>query len=57
MTVTELYNRLDKIRQTFPNAPVRMQGWSDTGDLTDVAVHGDIRLERDAVGNPVIVIR
>lgn len=55
--VSELIAKLDNIRQTFPNAVVKAQGWNDQGDLMDLDLRGDVRLERDAVGNPVIMVR
>ena len=57
MTVSELAQRLTQIGQTFPNAPVHTQGWDDMGNLQDIVLRGDVRLERDSVGNPVIVLR
>jgi hypothetical protein len=57
MTVSELVQRLTQIGQTFPNAPVHTQGWDDMGNLQDIVLRGDVRLERDSVGNPVIVLR
>jgi hypothetical protein len=57
MTVRELAERLTQISQTFPNAPVHTQGWDDMGNLQDIVLRGDVRLERDSVGNPVIVLR
>lgn len=56
-TVTELTKVLQQISQTFPNAPVSVQGWDDMGNLQDIRLRGDVRLERDSVGNPVIVLR
>ena len=57
MTVRELAERLTQISGTFPNAPVHTQGWDDMGNLQDIVLRGDVRLERDSVGNPVIVLR
>lgn len=57
MTVSELIKALVRISQTFPNAPVHTQGWDDMGNLQDIVLRGDVRLERDNVGNPVIVLR
>ena len=57
MTVSELAQKLSQISQTFPNAPVHTQGWDDMGNLQDIVLRGDVRLERDSVGNPVIVLR
>jgi len=52
-----LVARLLEIQKVFPNAPIKAQGWSDQGDLMDIDLRGDIRLERDAVGNPVVLLR
>ncbi len=57
MTVIELARILHQASQTFPTAEVRVQAWNDSGDLQDVRIRGDVRVERDAVGTPVIVIR
>jgi hypothetical protein len=57
MTVSELIQVLENIRKTFPNAPVHAQGWDDMGNLQDFSLRGDVRLERDPVGNPLIVLR
>ncbi len=57
MTITELINALARIQTTFPNIRVRAEGWNEMGDLSSFPVHGDVRLERDSVGNPVVVIR
>lgn len=57
MNVSELARMLHQASQTFPTAEVRVQAWNDSGDLQDVRIKGDVRLERDAVGTPVVVIR
>ena len=57
LTTNMLVARLLEIQKTFPNAPIRAQGWNDQGDLMDIELRGDIRLERDAVGNPVVMLR
>ena len=57
LTANMLVARLLEIQKTFPNAPIRAQGWNDQGDLMDIELRGDIRLERDAVGNPVVMLR
>ena len=57
MTISELYRKLESLKNTFPNAPVLVQGWNDMGDLMDIELRGDIRIERNEVGNPVIVMR
>ena len=57
LTTNMLVARLLEIQKTFPNALVRAQGWNDQGDLMDIELRGDIRLERDAVGNPVVMLR
>jgi hypothetical protein len=57
MTVTQLIRQLEHIRQTYPDMPLKAQGWNDSGDLMDFYLKGDLRLERDMVGNPVLVLR
>ena len=57
MNVSELMRMLTEASKTFPTAQVKCQGWDAGGDLQDFNLRGDIRLERDDVGNPVIVIR
>jgi hypothetical protein len=57
MTVTELISLLDSYARTFPTATVKAQGWDDMGNLQDFALRGDVRLERDNVGMPTIVVR
>jgi len=57
LTTSMLVARLLEIQKVFPNAPIKAQGWSDQGDLMDIDLRGDIRLERDAVGNPVVLLR
>ena len=57
ITVQMLIARLLEIQKTFPNAPIRAQGWNDQGDLMDIDLRGDVRLERDPVGNPVVMLR
>lgn len=57
MNITELISRLTDLRNTFPNAQVRAEGWSDQGDLMDFPLRGDVRLGRDALGNPIVVLR
>lgn len=57
MKVQDLALALSKIQQTFPNAPVKVEGWNDMGDLMSFDLRGDVRLERDSVGNPIIVLR
>lgn len=56
-TVRQLAQALHQISQTFPNAQVSVQGWDDMGNLQDFQLRGDVRLERDSVGNPIIVLR
>jgi len=57
LTTSMLVAMLLEIQKTFPNAPIKAQGWNDQGDLMDIDLRGDIRLERDAVGNPVVLLR
>lgn len=57
MNVTELARILHQVSQNFPTAPIRVQAWNDSGDLQDIRIKGDVRLERDEVGTPVVVIR
>jgi hypothetical protein len=57
MNISQLITALQRIQTTFPTAVVRVQGWNDMGDLNDIQLRGDVRLERDAVGNPVVIIR
>lgn len=57
MNVTELIKVLTRLQQTYPAAQVRAEGWNDQGDLTAIRIRGDVRLERDAVGVPVIILR
>jgi hypothetical protein len=57
MNVTELIRILTNVQNNFPTAAIRVQGWNDQGDLMDFPLRGDARLERDAVGNPVVVLR
>jgi hypothetical protein len=57
ITVQMLSDRLLEAKQRFPNAPIRVQAWSDQGDLVDIELRGDIRLDRDAYGNPVVTLR
>ena len=57
MTVQQLIHALQQIGYTFPDANVHVQGWDDMGNLQDIKLRGDIRLERDPVGNPLIVLR
>ena len=57
MTVRELIQRLQQVNPALLDAPVRTQGWDDMGNLQDFALRGDLRLERDAVGNPIVVLR
>ena len=57
MNIAQLITALQRIQATYPSARVRVQGWNDSGDLADIELRGDVRLERDAVGNPVVVIR
>ena len=57
MTITELMTALSRIQGTFPSAQVHVEGWNDMGDLNNIAIRGDVRVERDHVGNPLVVIR
>ena len=57
MTVSELMRVLQEASKTFPTAQVKCQGWDAGGDLQDFTLRGDVRLDRDDVGNPVVVIR
>ncbi len=57
VTVSELIIALQQIQKTFPTARVYAEGWNDQGDLSKVELRGDVRLERDAVGNPIINLR
>lgn len=57
MHVNELVRILTQAQNNFPTAAVRVQGWNDQGDLMDFPLRGDVRLERDSVGNPVVVLR
>jgi hypothetical protein len=57
MTVGELMQVLQQAHNTFPTAEVRVQGWSANGDLENIVLRGDVRLERDEVGMPVVVLR
>lgn len=57
MTVEQLAHILTQAAQKFPHATVKAQGWNDMGDLMDFELRGDVRVERDVVGNSVIVLR
>lgn len=57
MTVHALATRLTEIANTYPNVPIKVQGWNELGDLMDIELRGDIRLERDRLGQPVLVLR
>lgn len=57
MTASELASVLQQISHTFPTAQVIVQGWDDMGNLQDIKLKGDVRMERDSVGIPVVVIR
>lgn len=57
ITVKELATHLTRISERYQNTPIKVEGWNDTGDLMSFLLKGDIRLERDAHGNPVITIR
>ena len=37
--------------------PVTAQGFNESGDLVDLKLRGDIRLDHDAVGNLFLIIR
>jgi len=57
MNISQLITELQRIQTTFPTARVRVQGWNDMGDLNDIHLRGDVRIERDSVGLPVVVLR
>jgi len=57
ITVQALIARLLEVHKNFPTAEVRAEGWNDLGDLMDIRLRGDIRLQRDSEGNPLVVIR
>lgn len=57
MKARDLYLQLGELLRTFPTAEVTAEGWNDQGDLMQIPLRGDVRLERDAVGLPTIVIR
>ena len=57
MTVHALATRMTEISNTYPNVPVKVQGWNELGDLMDIELRGDIRIERDRYGQPVLVLR
>jgi len=57
MTVQQLISALQQIGYTFPDAQIGVQGWDDMGNLQDINLRGDVRLERDHVGNPLVVLR
>lgn len=57
LTVSMLVSRLLEIQRTYPNAPISAQGWNDSGDLMDLKLRGDVRIERDAFGQAIIIIR
>lgn len=57
MTVTQLIRQLEHVHRTVGDMPLKAQGWNDSGDLMDFYLKGDLRLERDMVGNPVLILR
>ena len=57
MLAMDLYKRLGEILKTYPTIDIRAEGWNDQGDLMQIPLRGDVRLERDHVGAPVVVIR
>lgn len=57
VTITQLMEKLEQVRYTYPNIPVKAEGWNDSGDLMDITLRGDVRLVRDKYGNPVLVLR
>jgi len=57
ITVQMLIARLMEIHKNFPTAEVRAEGWNDHGDLMDIRLRGDVRLQRDGEGNPTVVLR
>lgn len=57
MTVTELLNLLKQVHVKYGGTPIVVEGWNDSGDLTQVKVRGDLRVGMDKYGQPVIVLR
>lgn len=57
MTITELIELLQRVRQRYPRARIVFEGWNETGDLTRIAPRGDIRLEADRMGQAMVVVR
>ena len=57
MTVAELLNMLKAIRVKHGTTPIVVEGWNDSGDLTQIKVRGDLRVGLDKYGQPVIVLR
>lgn len=57
MTVAELLNLLKRVHVQYGSTPIVAEGWNDSGDLTQVKLRGDLRLEQDKYGQPLIVLR
>jgi len=57
MLAKALHQQLTEILKTFPDIHIRAEGWNDLGDLMQLPLRGDVRLERDIDGNPIITIR
>ena len=57
MLASHLLQHLTEILKTYPTIDVRAEGWNDEGDLMQLKLRGDVRLERSETGTPVIVLR
>lgn len=57
MLAMDLYRQLTEILKTYPTIDIKAEGWNDQGDLMQIPLRGDVRLERDQYGNAVVVIR
>ena len=57
MTVAQLLTALQRIDARHLNLQVAVEGWNDMGDLTQIELRGDLRLEHDSMGTPRVIIR
>lgn len=58
LTVEQLQRLLQQATEAgHGHIPVIAQGFNESGDMVDLKLRGDIRLDHDAVGNLFLIIR
>ena len=57
MTITELIEALQLIRKKYPRARLVCEVRDVAGEMVQVGISNDLRVELDRMGHPLVVLR